>query len=336
MADRVADRAVVRARPGTPALIGVVVGISLAAVALATAFTDPVPAVLGIAGPDGGVRYGLPVARALMNVAGALTVGLCLVPVLLGGHWSIVDRTRRAAVLSSATWLAATLVALWLHAVELDPTQRVGLGVLLDIASVQGLVAVAACTSGLLAVALVNVRRPGLISVELQGILALAALLPLPLSGHSQTSDFHDLALPVMTAHVAAGATWLGGLLAIGLFVLADRDALSVVLPRYSKVATVALVVTGLSGVVSAVLEILSAPGLGLGGLLTTWYGQLALVKFGCIGVVALLGAKIRFHLLPFVAARKPVAITGWVALEIAVMGIAFGLGTVLARTPVL
>jgi copper resistance protein D len=338
----VPDPTAVRTRPGTPALIGVVVGIAFAAVALATSLTDRLPVVVGIAGPDDGVRFGLPAARALMNVAGAITVGLCLVPVLLGEHRTplLAERTRRAAVLSSATWLSATLVALWLYAIELNPARQVDLGVLADyvanVAGVQGLVATAVCTLGLLTMAVLNVRRPGVVAPELHGILALASLLPLPLTGHSQSTEYHDLVIPMTTAHVTAAATWLGGLLAIALFVLADRAALAVALPRFSKVATVALVVTGLSGLVSATLEILSAPGVGLGGLVTTWYGQLALVKLGCTAAVALLGAKIRFRFLPAVAARRPVAITGWVALEIAVMGIAFGLGTVLARTPVL
>jgi putative copper resistance protein D len=48
-----------------------------------------------------------------------------------------------------------------------------------------------------------------------------------------------------------------------------------------------------------------------------------------------LLGAHVRFRLLPAIRQRKATAVAGWAAAEVAVMGVAFGLAAVLVQAPV-
>lgn len=53
-------------------------------------------------------------------------------------------------------------------------------------------------------------------------------------------------------------------------------------------------------------------------------------------GTAFVLGAHIRFRLLPTIRERRRTALTGWVALELSVMGPAFGFAAILARGPVI
>jgi putative copper resistance protein D len=50
---------------------------------------------------------------------------------------------------------------------------------------------------------------------------------------------------------------------------------------------------------------------------------------------LALLGANIRWRLLPAIAKHQATAVFGWAAAELTIMGVAFGLAVVLASAPV-
>jgi putative copper resistance protein D len=69
--------------------------------------------------------------------------------------------------------------------------------------------------------------------------------------------------------------------------------------------------------------------------LFTTGYGWILIAKLVCAGGAAALGGYTRFRLLPGIAARRRTAVLTWATLEIAILGIAFGLASVLVRAPV-
>jgi copper transport protein len=124
-------------------------------------------------------------------------------------------------------------------------------------------------------------RRGGL---ALLAALGVAALATWPLAGHPAASPRPWLSAPADVVHLAAMSVWLGGL--VGLVTLvrrADRRELGVILPVWSRWATIAVYWLVAAGVVQALVE-LGPPRT----LVETRYGQLLLVKAGLL--LAVLG----------------------------------------------
>ena len=119
-----------------------------------------------------------------------------------------------------------------------------------------------------------------------------AAALVLPgLAGHAGQRSPRGLALPLDALHLAAGATWLGGLIGIVVFWLtvgreARVAALSVVVPRFSNVAFFSVMALIGSGIGQSFLQLPT-----LGSLWQTSYGKALLVKIALLGAAMLLAA---------------------------------------------
>ena len=92
----------------------------------------------------------------------------------------------------------------------------------------------------------------------------------------------------------------------------------------------------GASGMFNGLMELIITPSVGLAGLVTTQYGQILIGKAVCLVVLAVIGAQMRFRLLPRIARQEPTALLTWVIFEVAVMGVAYGLGVVLSRAPLI
>jgi copper transport protein len=135
---------------------------------------------------------------------------------------------------------------------------------------------------------------------------AAAAVLVIPgASGHAAQTAPRVLSLLLDWLHLISGSIWLGGLL--GLIVLwwslpAGRrvSALSVVIPRFSNVAFVSVLVLLGTGTWATVLHmpLLSA-------MWTTSYGQVILVKIGLLLAAMLLGAVNLVRTKPRLAAAR-------------------------------
>jgi putative copper resistance protein D len=141
----------------------VAAGCALAAALLGTAFVTVTP-IPGLLPPGDGVRFGLPVAKAALNLTGVATIAFVLAP-LLGS----ADRAawRRCAAVSSAVWFVAALVSLCLHTAELRPGEPIGLSEVASYATTvttgQALLAVLAGTLAMLGCAVLGVHRPAAI-----------------------------------------------------------------------------------------------------------------------------------------------------------------------------
>lgn len=309
-----------------------------ATVATATVTADPVP---GLVEPGPLVVYGLPVARVLLDIAGVVTVGLSLLPKLLEperrAHTAgILSVACRATVATALVWLLFSLLSLVLQVAELNPSRPVTTGMVLDyVATVPAGPGLLLTACGALACALLGllaVRHGESVPAELRFVTAMLGLIPVPLTGHATDEHF---SMVVIELHVLAAAAWTGGLVAVAVCVAPRRGLLAVALPRFSRLATISLVVVGLSGAVTGITELLSTPGAGIGGLLGTAYGRIVVVKAICLILLAALGGRIRFRLLPRISRHERTALITWAAAEVAVMGLAYGLGAVLARAPV-
>lgn len=295
--------------------------------------------------PGGTVlSWALPVARLMFDAAGVVTVGLTLLPLLVYGTRpretaAALTTARHGVVVAGAVWAGAAMLLLWLQVAAaigttpLDvPAARVGdyLG-----AAVAGRALVVAGLCGLTAAvtgALAG-RFPATISPGLPPVPAVLGVLALPVTGHAATAPVHELAVIAVAVHVAAAAGWVGGLGALVWLATPGRqppgrELLAATLPRYSRLAGVCLIAVAASGVLGAALRLPSATA-----LLGTPYGWLLLGKSIGVGVLGLLGARARTRLLPAVRARRAVPLTGWLAVELAVMGAVIGLASMLANT---
>ncbi|MDQ3405981.1 MAG: CopD family protein [Actinomycetota bacterium] len=317
------------------AIVGVLIGMAIIA-------TEPIP---GLPEPDAVVRVGLPIVRVLLDMAAVVTVGLCLLPLLIGFERPrqaepVLALARRAAMVGALVWAACALVALVLQTAELRPEQNVSPGAVFDYIGTVGagralmFVAVFALLS--FALSLWSVRVGESVPAELRAAAALFALLPLPVTGHATNWRWHDFTMISMELHVMSAAAWTGGLGAVVVLLVANRTLLAQALPRFSKLATICLIVAGATGLFNGLVELAVSPTYGLiAGLFGTGYGILVVLKIMCLVGLAVLGAHIRWRLLPGVLAHRRTALLGWAGLELAVMGLAFGFAVVLTRAPV-
>ncbi|MEO3812699.1 CopD family protein [Sphaerisporangium sp. B11E5] len=321
--------------------LGALLGAAAVAVLGATWWTAPAQ-VPGIPVPGVLVEYGLPVARLVLVLCALAAVGLSLLPKLVGFDEperteGVLGRAREWAVVAAFGWAMAALVAMVLSAAEVMPGRMPDPGAYVElIGSGQGLVISAACALVFTFFALLAVRFGEKVPAELRVLVAGFGLLPLPVSGHASNWYWHDLSMVSMELHVIGASAWTGGLLALAVLLPADRDLLPRALPRFSRLATAALIVVTLSGLFNALVELALSPTTSLpGSLLTTHYGRLVLVKTVLAAAIAVAGATIRWRLIPALQARRPGAFAAWATLELTMMGLAYGVAVALTRAPV-
>ncbi|MET0132032.1 MAG: CopD family protein [Kibdelosporangium sp.] len=319
----------------TAALTGVLIGLVITAG----------QAIPGVAEPDAVVRYGIPVVRVLLDMAAVVTVGLSLLPLLIGFDRpklaeGVLAGTRRVTVASALLWAVTALVALALQTAELQPGRSLTLDAVWDYITTVGagkaLVAVFLFALLCTALAAWSVRVGESVPAELRAAAALFTLLPLPVTGHATNWTWHDITMVSMELHVMAAVAWTGGLGAVVVLLAANRTLLAHALPRFSKLATICLIVSAGTGLFNGFAELLLKPGGEIWrDLFTTDYGILVVLKVTCVVVLAILGANIRWRLLPGILRHQRTSLAGWAAIELAVMGLAFGFAVVLTRAPV-
>lgn len=125
------------------------------------------------------------------------------------------------------------------------------------------------------------------------------------LGGHSNTVEPRWLVVTADVAHLAAAATWVGGVVSMGLLLRArhrdghDLDA-ALMGARFSVVAALSVTVVGVAGVVLAA-GILDRPE----QLWQSSWGLLLLAKVGVVLVVGAIGAYNHFSVVPRLTARR-------------------------------
>jgi copper resistance protein D len=319
----------------TAAVVGVLIGLAITAA----------QAVPGLAEPAAVVRYGIPIVRVLLNIAAVVTVGLSLLPLLIGFDRpklaeTVLAGARRVAVASALTWAVTALVALVLQTSELHQSGLVSLDAIWTyirtVGAGKALVAVFLLALLCAGLAAWSVRAGESVPAELRAAAALFTLLPLPVTGHATNWTWHDITMVSMELHVMSAVAWTGGLGAVVVLLAANRTLLAHALPRFSKLATICIVLSLCTGLFNGLAELLLKPGSDLWrDLFGTDYGVLVLLKITCVTLLALFGANIRWRLLPGILRHQRTALVGWATFELAVMGLAFGFAVVLTRAPV-
>jgi cytochrome c oxidase assembly factor CtaG/putative copper export protein len=310
-----------------------VVAVVIPAGLLGGAFAAPVAGL-----PDVGpvVRWGLPIVRAIHDLAAASTVGLLVVAATIIPEARNTSRritAARYACASGVVWVVAGLVGLVFSFASISGTT------LTDptfVAQLQTFVfqleplRVAAISSAMVLVVTIGAavvrRRSGMVVLA---ALSILAILPLSLAGHAADAANHDLAVNSLAVHLVSAVVWVGGLLALAMLRPLLGRALGVSVQRYSVLAGWCFVAVAVSGAVNAWIRI------GSIGNLASGYGALVILKVVALVALGLAGWQQRQRVVNRISA-DPLAgrLFGRLAIiELVVMGAAFALGAALSRS---
>ncbi len=341
---------VVAARTGPDRLVALTTTVLLvmsgaALVAGLLAATVPAPVALGDPGPL--TTTGLPLARYLQDVLGALVVGCTLLPVL-HADGDLARRARALLAPTAAAWAVVTALVYVLTASDLA-----GRGVprvltlsvqqqFLSVPQAQAQALVLVCAVVLLVASRARVGRNPWVRRGLL-VVATAGLLPPAFAGHSAAAADHGTAVASLAVHLVAASMWVGGLAVLAVLVLSDRRVgAGTALPlvrSYSSLALPCVVAVGASGVLNAALRVDPAD------VLTSPYGRLLLAKAGAVLALAAVGWWHRRRSITELAGASSHGGGPWselaratfvrlVVVELAVMALTVAAAVVLARTP--
>jgi copper transport protein len=154
-----------------------------------------------------------------------------------------------------------------------------------------------------------------------------------PVAGHPIASPAPIVSVVAGTAHVAAAAMWIGGLVVlVGLLLRrANERELGVILPEWSRWAANAVIVLLLAGLIQAAFE--TGVFDSADALFTTSYGQLLLVKLGLVAVVIAVAGYSRRLVRTRLGPSRPGAMRMAVGIEAAVLAGVLAMSAVLVQT---
>ncbi len=280
------------------------------------------------------VTWGLPIARMIVDLAIATTIGSVVLAL-----WVLTAQTaayRRALFLAAGASFVATVFSIVTLLFTFVKVSQLPLSLSAEFGD--GL-AFFVTTIGIgqawLAVILISATATVLLlgvthqtAIFFVGLLSLSALVPLALQGHAAGSTDHGTAVSSLGLHLVFISIWVGGLVAL-VFVrsLCAPADFAQFAKRYSTLALVAFIVVGATGVISAWLRVGSFENLA------TAYGTLVLAKTLALIALGVLGFWQRNRALERVSRQARGAFSWLVIIELAILGAAMGLAQALSRT---
>lgn len=326
--------------------IGLAVLVATAILGTSGALAPVTPEIFD---PGAAVRWGLPIVRAIHDLAAAATIGLLIVGTFLVAPESAqqaneLEGTRlrmiRAGAVAARCWFVAALLVATLAAADATGSPLSGPGFLALASSFwtqtelgQSLIAV--CVGVALAAVGATTART-VIGSAWAVAFGLLALVPLSLGGHAAGSLDHGNSVDSLLLHLVGVTVWVGGLAALLAFARPLGDRLPIVAGRYSTLAAWCFVLVALSGLINAYLR--------LGGLgnLATSYGFLVIGKSVALVLLGTAGWLHRRSTLPGLTATGAAGAAGkakahWFARlasgEVLVMAATMGLAVALSRS---
>lgn len=248
--------------------------------------------------PTRAMRTAVGIAQGFAYLGLMVAAGLVAFRCWVLGGARVADATRD--LLTRVHWGATGLAVLaWAAVVPLAGAYQQGSGLsgaleadAVDVSLVGDDLVVLALVGGGLALGLLAPRARDFATLG----AALAVAAP-SLVGHTRSFDPVPLLMVTDVLHVAAGATWLGGLVGLALTLpsLAGRAReAAAVLARFSATAAGVLALLVVSGTLLGWRIIGS-----WSGLFGTTYGRLLLVKVAAVALVAGVAAWNRYRLVP-------------------------------------
>lgn len=279
--------------------------------------------------PGDAVRWGTPVAKLVMNFSMAFTAG-CLVFAAFAANQAEQKQLRNFAFVSSSVWaLSAILYFVLTYVaaanVPLAFTSEFSNGLWFFATEIELGNLLAWNLAGAVLVSMLALAFSSRTWLAITAAVSLAALYPLAESGHASSDVGHALAVNSMLMHLVGISVWVGGLAAL---YLVRKDQREIELTRrFSTLALVSFGMVAVSGITAGYIRIYSPEDL------LSEYGLLLIGKATLLAVLGLFGAAHRTFLIKKLEAGKSKVFARLVLAEIAIMGLAIGLGTALART---
>lgn len=288
-------------------------------------------APMSILDPGEVVRWGLPVAKSVMNLAMATAIGALVVAAFVFAERSAQLKTiMNIAAGASVLWVVSGFLSLnftylsvtgqafslaqqhadgfWMFATEIE----LGQYLLMNLC-------------GGLAISILAIAWQRLTAAALIAAIGFLSLVPLALTGHASGTANHAMAVNSLGLHLLGITTWVGGLIVMVL--VRHRSGVQQVhVARYSSLALFSFGMVLLSGVINAQVRI---------GLLENWiseYGLLVALKLGAIAILGAFGAIYRRKLVSEIDTH-PRRFWGLVGVELAIMAAAMGIAAGLSRT---
>ena len=319
--------------------IGAVVAITLSGLSTAQALV-----LLGI--PDPGVltTAGLPAVRVIAELLCAVAVGTAMFAVFFtppasDGTLDVAGyRAQRVSSWANLAWAASAglLVLLTLSdtsgrplSTSLPPDQWIIAVEQIEVASSWRWAALLALVAGLGQRFSLSWRWS---TVWLA--ITVLSLLPVAATGHSAGAVAHDIATNSLILHLVAAAAWVGGLIAVLVHTWWGGRMVALALRRFSVVATAAIAVMAVSGIVNLVTR------LQLSDLLASTYGLLVLTKLGALALLGLCGLFVRTRIVAGLDRLDPDAplprrlLIGITGIEAGLMAATMAVAVSLGRTP--
>ena len=302
-------------------LLAVLVGLAIGGGAAALQFSDPGPVI----------RYGVPIAKALMNIAMAISIGsLVFAGFAANDKSALLRKLLNLASAGAAVWAIAASVHFVLSFVsvsgaELSLEQTFSQGLWVYATEIELGISLALNLLAAFAISILALSISSLTAAALTAALGLGSLIPLALIGHAAGTANHSLAVNSLGLHLVGIVTWVGGLIA--LFAI-KQDILREAKPmvgRYSSLALASFVIVGVSGLGSSYVRIPDAAGL------LSPYGQMLFIKVVLLVILGVFGAVYRTRILSKLSDKG--SFFKLALLEIFIMVAAIGMGTALART---
>ncbi|ROS78194.1 putative copper resistance protein D [Curtobacterium sp. PhB130] len=289
-----------------------------------------------IADPGAAVRFGLPIARVVVDLSAAATIGgLALATIGLSRTAPEWNRAIDVAAAAAGVWTVASAVTTFFtflsvagSKVSLDEQFGQSMGVFLTGTDLGLAWLVTVLVAAAVTVLCFAVRSRGM--VALTAGVSMIGLIPLAQQGHAAGTASHDAAVTALGLHLVGAALWVGGLVMLVLVrPVVPGDRLAVVVGRYSSIALGCFVLVAVSGIASAQIRV------GALSNLFTPYGVLILVKIGAIVAMGVLGAVQRRRAIVALSTAPARHRPFWtlIVLELAVMGVASGFAAALGRT---
>lgn len=314
--------------------VGILLSASVVGVVVALALGGGAAPLL-LQDPGAFVRWSIPIAKLVMNVAAAAMLGsLVLALFALRSETEPFDAALTTASIGAAVFTVSagftgflTFMAAFNPRLSIENEFGAQLGrYLLQTSLGQSWLITTVLGSVITVLAFAwRTWTPTLLTA----VLAAVSFLPLATQGHSGDLAGHNVAVNSILLHTIGAAVWLGGLLLLVLFRgRGDVDTPRLV-ARYSSLAIAAFFVVTVSGIARSVVA------LGDWSQLATAYGAILIVKALLLTAMGLLGAWYRARLIPKLTGDRS---SRWfwmlVLCEVALMGLASGAAAALARTP--
>ncbi|OFI36716.1 copper resistance protein CopD [Arthrobacter sp. SW1] len=310
-----------------------------------------------VSDPGALVRWGLPMAKAIHNVALATVVGglifaVGILPRNLPGHRSkdgeeapehpLFTRALSVAAAAGAVWTLSSVAVLVFSYADIAGQSVSGdseftrslVYFMTDIETGKAWLAVT-IIAAVVTTILFGVRSLAGLACTL--VLALCGMVPTALIGHSSSSSDHGGAINSLGLHLVGVSSWVGGIIMLAVLSgilggkAAGKDLTEQTLRRFSSLAGFAFFLVFASGVINASIRVTTFEE-----LTGSAYGQLILAKAFATLLLGGIGFMHRQWVIPQLgrggmSARR--VLWQLILVELLVMGATSGLAVALGRS---